>query len=317
MGVFYLLAFFVLWRFLPKILLLSSSLFGLKNVGCDCTPFAAFTDQPFLSLFVLVSVCLSIIFFSRSGFHALFLWLETRRFLRLVSGDKIRQKQLLNFGSVDFITSPLPLAFTYGLWRPHIIISHSLQDFLFRDELKAVMVHERYHCKNYDPVKIFLAQWCGRILGFIPGMNLLVQQYLASTEVAADEAVIQAMGQKRSLASALSKLLEFRLTYGIKSADAIPFFGATEARIDHLLRDSGTSSPENWRFTPLPLSVLFISFFISMVSIVFVRSSLLKNFDPTSCVIQRENPEVCLPVRETALRKQCEMSVGAQTPICQ
>ncbi|HEX9683515.1 MAG TPA: M48 family metalloprotease, partial [Acidimicrobiales bacterium] len=47
---------------------------------------------------------------------------------------------------------------TFGLLRPRVVISRGLVDRSSDRELAAVLVHERYHVANLDPLKITLAR---------------------------------------------------------------------------------------------------------------------------------------------------------------
>ena len=55
---------------------------------------------------------------------------------------------------VEVIDHDEPFAFTFGLGRPRVAISRGLIEQLSSEELGAVIVHERYHVRARDPLKL-------------------------------------------------------------------------------------------------------------------------------------------------------------------
>ena len=102
------------------------------------------------------------------------------------------------------IEAPEPLSFTYGALRPRVVVSRGLLESASLDELEAVLVHERYHVRNLDPLKIVLARALAHGLFFVPALRELEGRYLAGRELAADQRALSRCG-RRPLASALLK----------------------------------------------------------------------------------------------------------------
>jgi len=122
-------------------------------------------------------------------------------------------KKLLSFAEnlglqnkINVIEDRNQFSFCYGLLRPRICISTGLIESLEENELKAVLLHESYHLKNHDPLRIILGKTSSRMLFFIPTFKDIQSHYAFSKEIAADEVAIRS-GHKEFLISALTKLL--------------------------------------------------------------------------------------------------------------
>ena len=108
--------------------------------------------------------------------------------------------------TVDVIEHKSHISFCYGLFRPRICLSTGLITSLNSDELKAVLLHEGYHLKNHDPMRILLGKTASLMLFFIPTLKDIQVHYTFSKEIAADEVVVRS-GGREFLISALTKLL--------------------------------------------------------------------------------------------------------------
>lgn len=97
-------------------------------------------------------------------------------------------------------------SFTYGAIRPCVVVSRTLFDSVSSDELEAVLVHERYHVGNLDPLKVVLARALARGFFFLPALRELEGRYVAGRELAADRRALRRCGH-RPLASALLKVV--------------------------------------------------------------------------------------------------------------
>lgn len=97
-----------------------------------------------------------------------------------------------------------PFSFTYGAWQPRIVVSTGLLNSSSPPELKAVLVHEHYHVRNMDPLKVVLARALVRSFFFVPLLRELEGRYTAGRELAADRRALGSCG-RRPLASALLK----------------------------------------------------------------------------------------------------------------
>ncbi len=192
--------------------------------------------------------------------------MQTRRFIKnrvkrsMIAPKKLQSSsRLMSFkNKIDVIDDTSHLSFCYGLLRPRICLSTGLIQKLTKNELKAVLIHEEYHLKNYDPLRIILGKTASRMLFFIPTLRDIQRQYTFSKELAADAIVIK-NGQKQSLISALMKTLS---TSGLSGVAAFSSSDDLEKRIVHLTNQktyiSITLSKRNLLFSLTSLSLLFV-----------------------------------------------------------
>lgn len=107
---------------------------------------------------------------------------------------------------VDIVKDKSKLSFCYGLFQPRICLSTGLLRSLNTRELTAVLLHESYHVKNHDSLKIILGKTASVMFFFIPVLKDFQNFYAFSKEVAADK-LVTSYGYKQPLLSVLSKLL--------------------------------------------------------------------------------------------------------------
>lgn len=148
-------------------------------------------------------------------------------------------------GRLDIVRDPRPFSFCYWFRRPHICVSTGLIARLDDRELRAVLLHERYHLRQRDPLRLVVARYFAAGLYVVPVMEELVEYYTVQKEVAADQAAVRAMGGVRELASALFKVLPAADDVDLGLLAPVGSLSVTEARIDQLV---------DGRATPLALS---------------------------------------------------------------
>jgi beta-lactamase regulating signal transducer with metallopeptidase domain len=101
------------------------------------------------------------------------------------------------------------------------------------EELEALLLHEKHHLENHDPLKTLLGKAISSALFFIPVLQDMLNRWSIEKEIAADENAIRHQGHRRSIAGALTKLLD---EHGIVTLEG-GTSNATESlqyRIDHL-----------------------------------------------------------------------------------
>lgn len=106
------------------------------------------------------------------------------------------------------VKSKEKFVFTAGLFHPQIFISQKLIKSLSQQELKVVMLHESYHKKEYDPMKIFIANLIRDSLPYLPGKKALFENFEILSELCADSFSEYKSQDKRSIISALLKLID-------------------------------------------------------------------------------------------------------------
>lgn len=167
--------------------------------------------------------------------------------------------------SIMVISYPVPLAITMGFVSPKIIVSTGLMNLLNDDELDAVIYHEMYHKKNYDPLKIFLLALCASSMSYIPILKWFNQKYRIIQEVLADNLAIKKQATSMHIGSALLKMLK------AGKLDSMSFVYASFAdtsvnyRIEYMLNPLKDSQIK------IPVEIACKSFMIfSLICIFFI-----------------------------------------------
>jgi hypothetical protein len=102
-------------------------------------------------------------------------------------------------------------------------------------ELRAVLLHERYHLRQRDPLRLVIARYFAAGLYVVPVVEELVEYYTIQKEVAADQAAVRAMGGVRELASALFKVRPDADDVDLGLLVPVGSLSVTEARIEQLV----------------------------------------------------------------------------------
>jgi hypothetical protein len=137
-------------------------------------------------------------------------------------------------GRIDVVSDARPFSFCYWFRDPRICLSTSLVERLDTDELRAVLIHERYHLRHRDPLRVVIARYFAAGLYVVPVVDELATFYALQKEIAADDDAVRHVGVA-PLAGALYKLLpdapdrEFGLLMPVTG------LSVTEARIDRLV----------------------------------------------------------------------------------
>lgn len=139
-------------------------------------------------------------------------------------------------GRVRLVDAPVPLAFCAGLVRPRVYVTTGLLAALTERELEAVLWHEEYHVAHRDPLKLVIADALAAVF-FLPLLPYLRQRYALAKELAADRRAVGAMGEGRSLAAALYRLLVLAAPHPPPGAPAVGAPPSLAVRIDALLGD--------------------------------------------------------------------------------
>lgn len=207
-----------------------------------------------------------------TGFIILFVQIiKTRHYLKRNLGKKILipsrvrpivDKLNLN-GRIDVVKDDDKFSFCHGLLRPRICLSTGLLKTLTPTELKAVLLHENYHFKKHDPLRMVLSKTISSMFFFIPILGDLQKHYALTKEIAADEVVIK-NGKRESLMFVLSKLL---------AGESVKFSGVAalanldlEKRILYL-----TGNKREVVFRPSVLNI-FISLVVTIFSLVLINT---------------------------------------------
>jgi len=136
---------------------------------------------------------------------------------------------------VDVVRDPRPFSFCYWFLRPRICLSTGLIGRLDEAELGAVLLHERYHLRQRDPLRLVVARYFAAGLYVVPVVEELVEYYTLQKEIAADQDAVGALGGVRELASALYKVLPEADDISLGLLSPVGSLSVTEARIDQLV----------------------------------------------------------------------------------
>ena len=160
------------------------------------------------------------------------------------------------------------LAFTFGFWKPKIVLSTILIDMLDSRELEAVIYHETSHQKYYDGLKVFVLQIISEIMWYIPLTKWSYQNYRIMVELVADEFAIKRMGSELGLGSALLKLIKNQLKIANPAPALVHFADETvDYRLKQLLNPQQTIPVKmQARSVIISLNMFIIILFILVIA---------------------------------------------------
>ena len=136
---------------------------------------------------------------------------------------------------VRFCASLAPVAFTYGWFRPTLVLSRWMVRTLDEQELETVLAHELAPHARRDPLLTWWALLMRDAFCYLPTSRLSYQQLRDAQERACDDLAAQVTGQPMELASALTKVWLHSL--GDKSRqEAIPALTGTGTQMERRIR---------------------------------------------------------------------------------
>jgi Zn-dependent protease with chaperone function len=144
-------------------------------------------------------------------------------------------------GRIDTVADERPFSFCYWFLRPRICVSTGLLARLARDEIAAVLLHERSHLRRRDPLRLVVARYFAAGLYVVPVVEDLVETYTLEKELEADQDAVSALGDVRPLARALYKVLPDADRVDLGLLTPVGALSVTEARIEQLV--SGRALP--------------------------------------------------------------------------
>lgn len=146
-------------------------------------------------------------------------------------------------------------AFVAGLRRPQIFCSPELPASLAPDELRAVLLHERYHQLDRAPAKLLLLETLAPVVTRVSAGRAWLARRVAELEIAADRHAIEHGSSRPVLARALLKLGPAAQT---AAGVGIGFASATDLRLRALLDDQQPPParlPSGWLVGPVVVAV--------------------------------------------------------------
>jgi beta-lactamase regulating signal transducer with metallopeptidase domain len=157
-------------------------------------------------------------------------------------------------GKVRLIQSEKVFAFCFGLLKPKIYVSTAMVKLLSTAELKAVLLHEKYHVDNRDSLIMALVAVIKTIFPFFPVLSDLFTNYLTEREINADNYATKKMGESTYLINVMKKLL-YIPQESFVFAPAIAELSTLETRINALLKRK--TKYKHYKTSSILLSMLF------------------------------------------------------------
>lgn len=128
---------------------------------------------------------------------------------------------------------PRPFTYCAGLLRPRIWISTGAVKHLRGAELEAVLWHEEYHLRRYDPLRTLVARVLGRFFFLLPLVRVLGGRFEVASELDADRNAVRRQGTVQHVAGALYTLGRFPFPFATEDV-AIGAWSPAHARVDQL-----------------------------------------------------------------------------------
>lgn len=191
---------------------------------------------------------------------------------------------------VDVIDTEERFSFAYGLLFPRVALSRGLIEAATVEELRAVLEHERYHVRNFDPLKVLVARSVPAAFFYVPALRDLRLRYVAGRELAADRRAVKACG-RAALAGAL---------YKVAAGPAWATLGAAAALGGEDLLDARVTQLEEGREPPIT-RVRRATLVLSLLGVAFLIAALVVSLAGTGgpfATMRRAVPDVIpLPLR--------------------
>ena len=167
------------------------------------------------------------------------------------------------------VESKEKFAFVLGVRNPKIYVSKGLISDLSREELNAVLLHERHHLENRDTFIMLIASIINTISFLFPVLGDFIRGYKIEREIAADRFAVNKIGNSYILVSALSKILAAPPVSAYYAA-SIAEQDTLEERILALV--SKTQKRANFKLPNLAITFLSLVF-IAIVTVIPVHAS--------------------------------------------
>lgn len=98
------------------------------------------------------------------------------------------------------------VAISMGIFRRRIIVSTEIFNTFSKREIEAILLHERYHCDHFDPMKAFLFAMVVDGIGYVPIIKAAAHYYKTYKELLADHFAIKHMGTGYYVGAVLFRL---------------------------------------------------------------------------------------------------------------
>lgn len=267
----------IFWKTLP-VMMNGYKVLQEGQGTCTCaTQISFFSEHPFAAGTMFALFLLSSIFFVLliaaviRELLGVYRFSDTHRFALRKPSKKLSQAILataLNKKVFELSQNTMHV-FCAGLLKPRIYVSSAFVRSVSPNELKTILLHEKRHLLDRDPLRLFFAHAAAQMFFLVPFIDRTVQDFKHTLELAADEYATQSFREPRFLGSALLKLLG-RKQRG--SNVPIPFLSTTELRVQQLLSGHVPSSHFRKR---VPVAIAAV---IVIVGLFMVQSNAIFAF---------------------------------------
>ncbi len=200
--------------------------------------------------------------------------------------DSLAQHLNAPSSRVLLCASDCPLALTYGLFRPTVLLSTWILDSLDQRELEVVLAHELEHTARHDYFVTWLATILRDAFFYLPTSRIAYRQLQCEKELACDDLVVSATHRPLALASALAKVwlhaVEPSRLGRISMAQSIEGAGESlKGRIERLLTLSG--SPDSTiqpHAGPLPIGISMVMSLLMLQTVSTILMLLVMGCGP-------------------------------------
>ncbi|MDP2684341.1 MAG: M56 family metallopeptidase [bacterium] len=251
---------------------------GHGDMECDCTNHVAFlNNHPYIGSLAITAVALVTLFVIYALFQILKNIIVTKQYINNILINKIKLSSKVKDISRSIginnqiveINSEIPEIFCFGFIKPTICISSGLIQQVSKNQLRAILLHEKNHLMSYDPLKLCVANTLRKSLFFIPGIKKLIDYFIVNLELSADERATNNFKEIKPLGSALLKISDLHKVNNKQnpSSLAVSFLSITEVRIDRLINKS-SSITFKWN-----IKKLIIGAFVFMGLLVIIFNS--------------------------------------------
>lgn len=157
------------------------------------------------------------------------------------------------------------VAISMGIFKPRIVVSAGLFNTFSKREIEAILLHERYHCNHFDPMKAFLFAVVVDGIGYVPIFKVAAHYYKMYKELLADRFAIKHMGTEYYVGAVLFRLSAInrvrRLPVGVPFADV-----AINYRIMQVLDSQKPIRVPFLKIKPLMFSLAIVLIMMNIVA---------------------------------------------------
>ena len=149
------------------------------------------------------------------GLAGLRSYLANRDLLRELPAHSIDEGRFRSY------PSEVPTAFTAGLLFPTPYLTTEAEKQLEPEEKVVVLAHEQEHARRWDPLRLFILEFCEK---WIPGIRYTRSRWQIAAELECDQAALRAGYSKELVAATILKLQ--RATQGyLRSGSLLSYVG--------------------------------------------------------------------------------------------